>query len=111
MRTLRAMLVTWQHGLAILILYALCILTAAVATSLIIFLPVIILEALGWRINEDALMLWLAIVWVPYGLGIAARLISTDKLKPEGYIEPEGRLERLSRKLKDSREIVLKKNT
>ena len=111
MRTLRAMWTTWQHGLAILILYALCVLTAAVATGVIIFLPVVVLEALGWPINENALMLGLAIVLVPYGLGIAARLISTEKLKPEGYIEPEGRLERLSRKLKGSREIVLKKNT
>jgi hypothetical protein len=86
---LRKLWRTWLHGLCVTLLSGLGALTAMVIASI----PLAILGGLLRDPDGGDALLWLAgIVWLPLGVGLIWRYLSTDDLRGRDYPEPDSRI-------------------
>jgi hypothetical protein len=79
-----------RHGAALAVVYGLSVGLGLVMVIVAAFAVNALLIELGSGTDGDGLtpiILWSFPLWVPLGLGMAARYTSSDKLKPEGYPE------------------------
>jgi hypothetical protein len=80
----------WRHGAFLALIFGLGFAAALLTAYAGAWAVNAALGAVGSGVEEGRLFRFVLIaapLWVPYGLGMSARYVSSDKLKPEGYPE------------------------